>query len=59
MEVPIYLIILSLALHVLEVSAILTIILIGVISRMITREELEELVNELIEEQEKGVDQCL
>ena len=53
MEIPIYYIILSLTLHVLEISIILTIILIGVLSRMMTREELEEFVNELLEEEEE------
>lgn len=53
MEIPIFYVVISLALHVLEVSVILTIILIGVLSRMMTREELEEFVNELLEEEEE------
>lgn len=56
MEIPIFYIILSLALHVLEVSIILTIILIGVISKMMTREELEEFINELLEEEKEVED---
>lgn len=53
MEIPIYYVILSLSLHVLEVSVILTIILIGVISRMMTRDELEQFINELLEEEKE------
>lgn len=55
-EIPIFYIVASLALHVLEISIILTIILIGVISKMMTREELEEFVNELLEEEKEVED---
>jgi len=50
-EISIVNIIISLALHVLSLSIILTLILIGVIQKMMTREELEEFINELLEEE--------
>ena len=55
-EISIVNVIISLALHVLSLSIILTLILIGVIQKMMTREELEEFINELLEEEKEVED---